>query len=514
MISAEPAWEKIGKSHHHGFDLPLSSLKTKQSCGIGEYLDLNLMIDFCKSVGFDTLMLLPLNDTGEDPSPYNALSASALHPIYLSLSSLPNLTPEFDERINRLKKMNGEKRVPYLTILRKKDAFMRRYFEVYGAHFEEEVLQFSNEFPFLKIYALFKILKENMEGQSSEEWPDEIKQLTKTHFQHLLQTHKESIQYILFVQYFCFKQLKKAKSYAEEKNIFLKGDIPILISPDSADVWYHTEYFDLSFAAGAPPDQFTPEGQYWGFPIYRFDVMNEEGFSWWKERLQYASHFYHIYRIDHVIGFFRIWAIPRGQEAAKGRFLPGNEWEALSQGRLVLKEILKASHMLPIAEDLGFMPPGASEILEELSISGTKVFRWEKDPKTGEYDSFQSYSPLSMSTVSTHDSETLRQWWDTQNKEVVNFSKMKGWDPKSPLTKEMRLEILRDIHHTSSFFHINLFNEYLALIDDFVYEDPDDERINIPGEILDRNWTYRMRPYLEEVAKDSNFVKQLKSLFK
>jgi len=504
-------WQKVGRTHHHGIDLPLSAIHTEKSCGIGEYLDLIPLIDWVSDVGFDTIMLLPLNDSGPDPSPYNALSATALHPIYISLTALENIAP-FQVQIDDLQALTKTKRVEYHTVLEKKETLLREYFTQNYPSYQDHVEAFGERFPALKTYALFKYFKEAYEGRNFSDWPEKARYFNQTHLKELLKHHKEEIAYHLFVQYLCFTQMQTVRAHARKKNIFLKGDIPILISPDSADVWAHPEYFDLTYAAGAPPDQFTPDGQYWGFPIYNWEAIAQDDFAWWRSRLEFASQFYDIYRLDHIIGFFRIFAIPRGQPPSKGNFIPSEEWEATAQGRMILEKLLTLSPMLPIGEDLGFMPEGAAKVLHELGICGTKVLRWECDFKTHTYFPFNTYSPLSMSTVSTHDSTTLSQWWQESLNEVKGFCQMMGWEYTPKLTPERRLDILKAVHQSNSLFHINLIGEYLALCPELIHQSDDDERINIPGTMNASNWTYRIKENMEYIqfhSKIRNFLKSL-----
>ena len=476
---------------HHGIAVPLSSLRTKKSSGIGEFPDLFPMIDWCIKNNFDVIQLLPINDTGSDPSPYNALSGSALHPIYIGLQNLnTNGDRTLEKFLRELEKLNGQKRVAYHKVLEIKLLFLERYYELEGnaAPLEE----FAKKHDYLLPYILFKILKESMQGENWQDWPDEVKNCSKHHYKELIDEHEEQVRYQFFLQYLCYTQLCQVKEYATSKNFLLKGDIPILISPDSADVWHHKEFFDLTYAAGAPPDKFTPDGQYWGFPLYKWNAMEKENYSWWKERLHYAETFYHLYRIDHVIGFFRIWAIKRNTPANKGFFIPIETWQALAQGRKLLSMIKKATKMQPIGEDLGILFEGMPEIMEELEVASTKVMRWEKIPPN-------EYAKLSMTSLSTHDSETLAQWWKNEPEEVKEFCKLARITYEAKLTNELRKKVLIAAHGSNSLFHINLLGEYLALDERLVWENLDDERINRPGKVLPENWTYRMRPYIEEL---------------
>lgn len=502
---AKRQWEKYGIQQYHGIVLPLFSLHSSQSCGVGEFPDLLTMISWCNEIGLNVIQLLPLNDPGNDSSPYSAISAFALNPIHLGLMYLPFLEqcPNLAPMLPAMQQLNTTQRVDYAKVYIQKRQFLQEYYRVVGSRIttSPEYQYFLHHNPWLTEYALFKILKIEHNWQSWELWDDEIKNITDKTFQHLLKKYESEVSFYLFVQYLCFQQLQFIKKFAEAKGVLIKGDIPILISRESADVWRHRSLFHLEFSAGAPPDMYSAEGQNWGFPTYNWDAMEKEGYKWWKQRLSVASHFYHLYRIDHIVGFFRIWAKPIENTEARGAFIPDHPEQWIAQGERLLRMMLESCPMLPIGEDLGVVPPEVRQCLLSLGICGTKVLRWERKwNEDRRFTNFQEYLPASMTTVSTHDSDTLQLWWENSPKEARDFADFKGWIYTFELSKPHHQEILWDSHHTSSLFHINLLQEYLALIPGMTWPNPDDERINIPGVISDRNWTYRFRPSVEEIA--------------
>ena len=263
-------WEKVGIHPHNGIALALSSLHSKQSCGIGEFLDLIPLIDWCSEVGFDLIQLLPLNDSGTDSSPYNALSSRALHPIYLSLHALP-FVEESSSLLSRLSAMHALTKLPtvdYPTILSHKIGWLRDYF----AHFSSRLTalpfyhQFLEEHPWAHSYALFKVLKDELSQTGWSSWPEALSSPTSATLTLLEKQKHQETSFYLFLQAASFHQLQTAHRHAKQKKVLLKGDIPILISPDSVDVWIHRSLFDLDYAAGAPPDAYNTEGQYWASP--------------------------------------------------------------------------------------------------------------------------------------------------------------------------------------------------------------------------------------------------------
>ena len=507
LLSACPSkehWDKIGISHHRGIDVPLSALHTQNSCGIGEFFDLLPLVDWCKDVGFDVIQLLPVNDSGTDPSPYNSLSANALNPIYLSLNELP-CNDCLEDMLKPKNRPKLKKRVDYLEVKKYKECLFAEYYSREGKTVIETP-QFENfvaQNPWLPPYALFKVLKAANELKDFKKWPKTHRCPNEEEFEELLEVHHHRVQREILVQYFCFQQLQHVKKYAESRGIFLKGDIPILLSPDSADVWNNRELFQPGISAGAPPDAYNTNGQKWGFPVYDWEEMEKQNYRWWRQRLKVASNFFHIYRLDHIIGFFRIWAIPPKSSAKAGFFLPKEKEKWVPLGSKTLEMMLESCPMLPIGEDLGVDPQQVRPTMHKLGICGTKVMRWERFWETDQsYIPVSEYNPDSMTTVSTHDSETLQQWWHDLPQESKPFAEHKGWKWTPELSLEQRKDILTDSNQSGSLFHINLLQEYLAMVPELVWPQPASERINVPGTIAKSNWTYRYRRSLEEIASN------------
>ncbi len=505
--AAGSQWKKIGVYPHHGVCIPLFSLHSEKSCGIGEYLDLIPMIDWCHEIGLDVIQLLPLNDTGLGTSPYSALSAYALNPIHLSLNDLPEIDTlaYAREKLAKIHYWTGTERVKYHIVRELKFAFLREYASLHFPQIAESAaykIFFEANQKWLEPYSLFKAIKEVELWKPWEEWPTQSKSPTEEHYKALLSHHAEACQFHQIIQFFCFQQFERVKEHADKKGVFLKGDIPILIGRDSADVWHCRHFFLLDHAAGAPPDMYSRTGQYWGFPLYDWVELEKERFTWWRERLELATRLYHLYRIDHVVGFFRMWAIPLGKQAKEGAFIPSDPSTWIPQGEKLMRMMIESAPILPIGEDLGLVPTEVKQCLYDLGICGTKVLRWEQDfDGDGSFIDPTTYPPMTMTTVSTHDSDTLQLWWRHFPKEAKLYCKFKGWNYLPFLDLPRQKAILHDAHHSSSLFHINLLQEYLALFPELVAKNPNDERINVPGKILDTNWTYRFRPSVKEIAQ-------------
>lgn len=518
LTLASKGWEKIGSYPHHGIAVPLFSIHSQSSYGIGEYPDLILLIDWCVACGFDVIQLLPLNDTGSDNSPYSAISAFALNPIHIGLKQLPFVNEYFQlrEALNGMPHYSHSQYVHYASIKQHKEDFLKIYNNMVGHKLRQsnDFAHFMKETAFwLKGYAAYKILKERYHAKSFELWNDSDRNPTENSIDALLNDERDAFDLICLTQFLCDRQLQKAKTIALEKKVFLMGDIPILIARDSVDVWQHRKLFDLEYSAGAPPDPLGKDGQNWGFPIYHWDALIDQNYGWWIERLNNARRYYSIYRIDHIVGLFRLWSIPIEKTSQEGLFIPEDESLWIDSGQKILSAFLSQCDMLPIGEDLGTIPPDVRKCMRALGICGTKVMRWERNWQGDQ--SFilpQEYSIDSMTTVSTHDTETLTQWWANEPDEAKRYAQEKGWSYHPILSREHIREILWDSHHTPSLFHINPIQEYFALLPGFSWENPEDERINVPGIISEKNWSYRLRPSLEELLGQNSLIHLIKEL--
>jgi len=510
-------WNEAGIFPHHGIALGLFSLFSKNSCGIGEFPDLYPLIDWCKETGLDTIQLLPLNETSNDNSPYNSLSSCALDPMYIGISNLPGNDSKSNlrEDIKLLRELNLTSRIKYEKIKKRKYDFLFHYYRLVFEKVKKTApyITFIKQNLWLEEYGLFRVLKDLHDGKRWTQWDKKYRDITEEAFYYLLEKHKDKIEFYYFLQYLCFSQISAIKNYASEKKILLKGDIPILINSDSVDLWRNKADFDLSHVAGCPPDDNDINGQKWGFPLFNWEKMKKNNYSWWKRRLTVASSYYHIYRVDHAVGFFRIWSILPQEEALQGRFLPKNPFKWAKQGKELLTMMIKSTSMLPIAEDLGVIPKMVPRTLKELGICGIKIFRQEKNIFQA-FTPLNKYNPLSVTTLATHDQPVMSEWWQKEKKQAKKLAKFLKIKHQNPMTFEDRMALLIASHGTKSIFHINLFQEYLALIPSFVSQNPKEERINVAGSFLSQNWTYRFRPTIEEIACNEKLTYAMKKITK
>lgn len=313
-----------------GVVVPVGALRGAESIGVGEFLDLIDFGDLCLQTGLKVVQLLPVNDSGFQSSPYSALTAFALHPLYLRIGALAE-AKKFNKKIGALRtRFEKADRFPYGEILSAKLDLLAEIYATVAEDVEHDA-QGGNGLavwiqanPWVTEYAVYRRLKDKNEGKHWKEWkeysapkPVDIESLWKD------PSLKREHLYWVWIQRALDAQFSEASASLAAKGIALKGDLPILMNEDSCDVWAHSEYFRRDLAAGAPPDMFSPLGQNWQFPIYDWEALARSDYSWWRSRLKLADRYYSAYRIDHVLGFFRIWAASRRDKSAVlGRFIP------------------------------------------------------------------------------------------------------------------------------------------------------------------------------------------------
>lgn len=320
------------RTYKTGVLVPVFSLRTPDSTGVGEFLDLVPLAEWCQSCSLDLIQLLPVNDTGDDASPYNALSAFALHPVYCRVQVVPEyarLDPAVqkavDKQLSSLK--SNKNNFEYMKVRSTKISVLKTIFEAFEPAIKtnKELKSWLADNPWAKDYGVFMALKDQHQRAGWKFWREEVRRGSRNLIDRLWE-QKEISGAALFWAWLQFRieeQFLLAVKSLDEKGITLKGDIPIMMNEDSVDVWSQPENFFLDLRAGAPPDMFSRMGQNWGFPIYNWDYLEAHDYSWWRSRLKQADKFYHAFRIDHVLGFFRIWTIPHeNTEGILGYFKP------------------------------------------------------------------------------------------------------------------------------------------------------------------------------------------------
>ncbi|MDD2426207.1 MAG: 4-alpha-glucanotransferase [Bacteroidales bacterium] len=324
-----------------GTSIPVFSLRSKRSCGIGEFLDLIPFCDILAKTGQKILQILPVNDTTitntwEDSYPYSAISIFALHPLYINLEEAGEIK---DNRFNNIfaqeaRQLNSLEEIDYEKVASLKWKYLKKLYEQNGAktfHTRQFKEFFKHNSDWLKPYATFSYLRDRYKTADFSKWEDFSignDSVINTVTSQEGDSYKE-IYFYYFVQYHLDRQLKIAHNYLNSKGIILKGDIPIGINRKSVETWHQPQYFNFNGQAGAPPDDFSARGQNWEFPTYNWDLMEKEGYEWWKRRLRKMSEYFDAFRIDHILGFFRIWEIPVNQEEGlMGYFNPSLPYTA------------------------------------------------------------------------------------------------------------------------------------------------------------------------------------------
>lgn len=494
----------------------MSSLRSQSDCGIGDLGDLHALVDWCRGAGASVIQMLPLNDMGIDQVPYASLSAFAMDPVYLSMERVPAVArdPALMDRLwETSRELNQLPRVDYGRVRRAKLDLLAGALKHWDDHRDsDELSSFQADNPWLESYLAFRVIKELEDFQSWETWgsrwsEDRVRALPETNA-GLWRLH-------LYAQWLLDRQLRDAARHAHESGVLLMGDVPILVSRDSADVWANPAYFRLDTCAGAPPDMYSESGQTWGFPTYDWSALRSDGNAWWRARLAHAQQYFDLYRIDHVVGFFRIWTLRNGAEDGRdGWFEPWDESTWGEHGRAILSMMLEATSMLPLAEDLGTIPPVCRETLRDLGICGLKVQRWERrwDSDQGYIDP-GDYDPVSLATWSTHDTEVLTDWWATSPNERQLLFQASGHPGEAPSVLDPGLhgELIRWLSRAPSRFLILAIQDVLAPLG-LLDGDPASMRINLPGVVNDTNWTWRCPVTLEGLLSDGGSAADLRDL--
>jgi 4-alpha-glucanotransferase len=538
-----------------GILTPLSAVRGHHDIGIGDTESLVELAEWAAKKGFRLIQILPVNETGNDNSPYNLISSIAYEPCTLATNPrwLPDLSEADFKKIT--KKHNAEAlregKVQYKAVKAMKRELLAAAFKTLESekgnrtrirHFEKFV---QDESEWLAAYAMFRALgawndndevvsnwpESHRSPAAAREWLDALEPKKRRQFEEL-------VRFFSYIQWVAMSQWKAVRAAFDKLGVALMGDIPVGVSIYSADVWAEPGIFDCSRSSGAPPekifksDPFTENwGQNWGFPLYNWEAMSRDNFAWWRRRLEISREVFHLLRVDHALGFFRIWNFPwRPEENARFTYLTPEQAQVITGGRLpgftpfddstesnreynrrqgemLFKVFVEETgpHRL-IAEDLGEMSPYVRPTLEALEIPGFKIPMWEVD-EDGKMLPGSSYQRLSLATFATHDHPTIRQYWEDWSAEAAKTGK--GAKAK----KEMR-EILDFCGHPeipvpcdytpevhAAFIH-GLFASNSWLV---VHQITDifgsRERFNVPGAVGDQNWTTRVEGEIKDWDK-------------
>jgi len=505
---------KLLKRKHTGILLPLFSLSSEYDFGCGDTSSLYEWIDFAKEIGFDTIQILPINEMPPETNcPYTSLSAFAVDPIYISIKDIENLSPQISKKIksiefkSTIKKIKNKDFIPYSDIRKIKYDLLWEQYIYFTKNFKN-----SNEYKdfkeyieknkwWLYDYSIFRRLKDIHNWKTWLDWDEKIKQRNP---ERLVQFEKEeefNLDFFKYIQWELDKQFKKIKSKLNENGIYLLGDLPFMVNQESADVWSRQYDFRLDLESGAPPDAFSAEGQKWGLPAPNWENQISNNFEWWRLKIKKFEEVYDIVRIDHMVGFFRTWVIPKDKNI-KPDFDILDPVKQEERGRNFLKTIISSTNMLVVAEDLGVIPDYVRKVLKELDVCGYKVMRWEKDGE--KYIDPSNYYPISLATTSTHDTEPMKSWWETIDKnEKIQFMNMltRNFSEIPKEYEKIKDIVSSKILSSSSKFVIMTIQDIIASKD----------RINLPGTTGNHNWSWRIKcswkKFLEKHKKDFDYIK-------
>lgn len=476
--------------------IPLFSLASSASWGIGEYRDLARFAAWLRAAGQAFVQILPITELPEaETSPYSALTAMAIDPIYIALPALEDfaalggeaqLSPDDRETLARVR---TSRRVAYAGVRALKYKWLRRAYEHFArtelANNTSRARDFArfarDHTAWLDEYALFRALRGRYAQRPWWDWPAPVAQRDAAALAHAAEELKDEITYRKYLQWVAEEQWDAARRDAAPLEIF--GDVPFMISSDSPDVWTRQNEFRFDATVGVPPDAFSESGQDWGLPPWRWEVMAANDFAWMRTRAERTAELFDGFRLDHLVGLYRTYMRPQAEDIEPS-FAPASEAEQLALGERLVS-LYTSTGAEVIAEDLGTVPDFVRASLARLAVPGFKVMRWERqwtEPDQPYIDP-ADYHPVSVATTGTHDTEPLVTWWEAQD-EDERAEALAVPAVQRHLTSSSELDaLLRGLLDAASYLAI------LPLQDVFHWPD----RINTPAQVSDENWSWLLR---------------------
>lgn len=443
-------------------------------------------VDWLKAAGQSYWQILPLGPTSYGDSPYQSFSTFAGNPYLISLEEFIKDGLLTKEECETADLGADQEKTDYEKLYQNRYPLLRKAYERSSVQDDEEFQQFCMENSWLADYALFMAVKDRFHGVAWNEWDEDIRMKTPEAVEVYRKELSKEIEYYQFLQYHFYRQWKKLKSYANANGIRIIGDIPIYVAFDSADTWANPELFQLDeknipyAVAGCPPDGFSPTGQLWGNPLYRWDYHKETGFAWWISRMKHCFELYDVVRIDHFRGFDEYYSIPYGEDTAingqwnKG---PGIElFQAIEQA-LGKKDV--------IAEDLGFITDSVREMVKQSGFPNMKVLEFAFDARDSGGSEYlpHNYPENCVAYTGTHDNQTIRSWFQTiteEERQMVRDYTSDRYTPDEKIGKAMIGILMRS---RANLCMIPL-QDYLGL--------DDRSRMNTPSTVGE-NWRWRMK---------------------
>jgi 4-alpha-glucanotransferase len=495
-----------------GLIVPLFAAWSSDSWGIGELPDLVPLSAWMQSGGLRRLLLLPLGTMVEgQASPYSAASTFAIDPMYIALDAMEDFAraggiPALSARGQlALADARSSARVRHDDVrLAKREALQRAATRFISEEWESLSLRasafagyISRERWWLDDYALFQALAETMPRKSWREWPSALRDRDPRALTDARRDLAEDVLTHQYWQWIAEEQWQAARRQAAACDVTVLGDLTFLVDTHSADVWTRPGDFMLDVSAGAPPDVFSAEGQDWGLPTYRWDVVTRSDLAWLRQRARRMAALYDGFRVDHVVGFYRTYGKP-----VDGRpfFTPADEPSQIAQGERVLRAFLESGTEV-VAEDLGVIPDFVRASLGRLRVPGCRVLRWERrwHDEGQPFIDPREFPPASLAMTGTHDTETLARWWEGANADerarvmalpTVHAFVSPGSGVGEAWNAHLRDALLETAYHAGS-------DDVLMPIQD-VFGWPD--RINVPATVSPDNWTWRL-PWAVDTLK-------------
>lgn len=407
-----------------GVLMPISSIPSPYGIGtMGKQA--RKFVDFLVKGGQKYWQILPICPTSYGDSPYQSFSSFAGNPYFIDLEYLCKDELLTKKECESFQWGSNPKYVDYGIMYESRYALLRK---VYARFTKKEPQDFEkfceNEKQWLDDYALFMALKDANGGQAWSNWDKSLRLREKKAMEEATEKYSEEIRFYKMLQYLFYQQWNALKTYANEAGIEIIGDVPIYVAGDSADVWANPDQFYLDEnlepieVAGCPPDAFSDDGQLWGNPLFRWDVMKKDGYTWWTRRIKAMSELYDIIRIDHFRGFDSFYAIPAKDDTAKN-----GQWKQ-GPGMDLFCELEKKLGKLPIiVEDLGFLTPSVHKLLKDSGFPGMKVIQFAFDSREESDYLPHTYTNHCVVYTGTHDNDTVMGWMKTAPKASVKYAK-------------------------------------------------------------------------------------------
>lgn len=510
---------RFASGRHAGALVPLFSIPSRSSWGIGEIPDLPRFARWLAKAGLDIVQILPVNEMQQGQnSPYSALSAMAVDPIFIAVHEVPDFADAGGEAAldpqerRAIEDARAADRVTHDPIRRAKTHALRLSFASFierhwnaGSARAAAFREFRDrEQWWLHEYGLFRALHDENHARYWLEWPPGLRDREPPAIAAARERLASEILYYEYLQWIADEQWQRARHDCGDVGIF--GDFPFMVSGHSADVWSRQDEFRVEASAGVPPDAFSETGQDWGLPVYRWDVIEPRGYEWLRQRARRCAELYDGFRVDHLVGFYRTFYRDRDGRTA---FIPEGEDNQRAQGERLMALFAECGSRI-IVEDLGTVPDFVRQSLAKLRVPGLKVLRWEREWQLPDqpFRDPAEYPQHSVATSGTHDNEPLAEWWDSAGPDErrcvddVPMLRAAGCSRNAPFSPELRDALLEALFAARSDLLL------LPVQDIFGWRD----RINTPALVSAANWSYRLPWPVDDLMSQPEALERARAL--